>query len=288
MKMPRIIAPSLALVLGLATSSQAGFATSTFEDQGLAPNSYRNDTSPNPNISSSGLFASGGHSFNNNYTYYAGYGGVWSGWSMSTMTDTSNPNGSIPDYKFEYTSVTGSGANGSSAYAVANTEGNGSPPVSIVNLAPGASPLSVQITNTAYDYYSMTYGDQFATPYSAGNYLLLTIDGYSGTGGNGKDLGQIKFYLANFLGTDPSQYTIVTDWRTLDLSSLQGAQSLVFGLQSNKTNSFGVVTPFEFALDNLVAVTAAVPEPSSFLLCLGGIGIVALASRYSRSRPAPL
>jgi hypothetical protein len=250
---------------------------STFEDiTPTPPATYTNDAG------ASGFFSSGGNSFNNNYdrTY-----GVWSGWAVSDQTDISNPGGKIPDYNFQYTSVTGSGAGGSLTYGVANTSSIDADPFhpagSFVNLAPGSSPVSVQITNTAYDYYSMVYGDGFAHAFGAGDFLLLTIDGYSSTDGLGSKVGEIDFYLANFQG---SNAYIVTTWQTLDLSSLAGSQSLVFGLESSDNNPiYGINTPAEFALDNLTAQSLPIPEPSSWLLCLIGTGVTSLIFRRKRA-----
>lgn len=287
--------PAIASIcLALASVAEADFNLSTFEDVGLSkPNSYFN-AAPNltdPTFSTSGSFVSGGNAFTNNYTYVNQFGGYgfWNGWSISNQTNTQYVDqATTPDYNFEYTSVTGSGSRGSSTYAVANTEGNGVPPVSIVNLAAGTSPISVDITNTAYDYYSMKYGDSFAKPFVTGNYLLLTIDGYDSSNGTGAKVGEITFYLANYLSPDATQQYIVDSWKTLDLGSLQGSRSLVFGLQSNDVNQYGVAIPFEFALDNLSAGPAVVPEPSSFLLSLGGIGLASLAYRRVRVRAGHL
>jgi hypothetical protein len=269
----------LALLLGIAGPANAGLNVSTFEDLGLTPNMDLNNAGP------SGQFVSGGNSFNNSFDSTFG---VWSGWSISSQTNISNPNGSIPDFNFQYTAIPGIGANGSQTYAVANTFGPGAdilhPATSIVNLASGASPISVQVTNTAYDFFSMTFGDGFAHKFHEGDFFLLTIEGFTLPGGKGSKVGEVDFYLANFLGTDPSQYYIVDTWQTLDLSKLAGAQSLVFGVESSDNSKFGINTPAEFAIDNLTAGPAAtVPEPSSLLLCLAGIGIGTLALRRART-----
>jgi hypothetical protein len=286
-----------AITLGLAASANAGFNTSTFEDLGLnAANSYYNAAPnlTNPTYSTSGSFVSGGNSLTNSYTYYPQYSvGSWSGWSISNQTNTTYVNQtSTPDYSFEYTSVTGSGANTpgtntpSATYAVANTEGNGTKPVSVINLAPGSSPESVQITNTAYDYDAMKYGDGFATPFTTGNYLSLTIYGYTGMNGTGTEVGSpIVFYLGDYRELNGASDFLLTTWQTLDLSSLVGAQSLVFGTDSNDNDAYGEALPYEFALDNLTTFTpSSVPEPSSLVLCLSGIGIGSLVFRRVRRR----
>ena len=53
---------------------------STFDDLGLPANSYNNNAGPG------GFFVSGGNAFNNSYS--PAFGGIWSGWSISSMTDT--------------------------------------------------------------------------------------------------------------------------------------------------------------------------------------------------------
>ena len=288
------------LVLGLATSTQAGLNVSTFEDVGLTTaNSFFNAT-PNltdPTFSSSGQFVSGGNSFNNSFTIFPAspFGpafGAWSGWSMSNQTFAALPlyvdQATTPDSNYQYMSVTGSGANGSSTYAIANTFGSNAdafhPATSFVNLAPGASPVSVQVTNTEYDFLSMKNGDGFAKQFGPNDFLELTVQGYSGLNGAGTAVGsELDFFLA-------SNGTILTTWATLNLSQFAGAESLAFGLESSDNDpTFGINTPAEFAMDNFTSLTpGAVPEPSSLLLCLSGIGIGSLVLRRVRSRKGPL
>jgi Domain of unknown function (DUF4465) len=269
----------LALTLALAPTARADYI-STFEDLGLPANSFNN------NLGTNGYFNSGGNFFNNNFNSTFG---AWAGWSISSQNMVPTPPLTNPDYTYQYLAYPGIGGNGSQTYAVANTFGPGADPfhpsTSIVNLGAGASPVSIQITNTAYDYFSMSLGDSFAHKFGAGDFLLLTIDGYSSSNGGGTKVGEVDFYLANFLGTNPSQYYIVSTWQTVDLSSLVGAQSLAFGLESTDNDPiFGMNTPAEFAADNLIAASA-VPEPSSLLLCLTGIGIGtgALIARRSKA-----
>jgi hypothetical protein len=261
----------LILAFGLPSAASADY-NSTFEDQGLLPNSFNNNAGP------SGLFVSGGNAFNNSYS--PDFGGIWSGWSISSMTDTTTTG-----YTNQYSAIPGTGGNGSQTYAVAFTFGGPVDPFrpdgSFVNLADGTNPVSIQLTNTTYAYFSMTDGDPFAHKFGAGDYFLLTITGYNSLGGTGAKVGEVDFYLANFLG---SNSYIVNTWQTVDLTSLAGAKSLRFGLESSDNNSlYGMNTPAYFAADNLIAQTTAIPEPSSWLLCLTGIGIVGLVSRRLRT-----
>jgi hypothetical protein len=256
----------LALVLCLPAVANAG-PIATFEDVGLPANSFNNHAGPG------GVFVSGSSSFNNSYS--SSFGGIWSGWAISSMTDTTTAG-----FTNQYSAITGSGANGSKTYAVAFTYGPNADPFhpsdSIVNLAHGTSPLSIQVTNTTYAYLSMMNGDSFAHKFGAGDFLKLTITGYNAQGGSGNSVGEVDFYLANFQGDN---HDIVNTWQTVDLSSLVGAKSLRFGLESSDNDpTFGINTPAYFAADSL----AVTPEPTSMMLI--GIGACGCGIGYQRRR----
>src|SRR5262245_20624929 len=146
-----ILVLTVAVAAGLNTPARADQVT-TFENVGLPVNSYDNNASP------SGQFVIDGNAFNNSFDTTFG---SWSGWALSTMTDTTTAG-----YKNQYSAITGEGAGHSQTYAVAFTNGLGAdlfhPAESFIDLAPGTSPLSIQVTNTTYAYLSMLNGDQFA------------------------------------------------------------------------------------------------------------------------------
>ena len=276
--MKRSIFSGILITLALASTAGADFNVSTFDDLNLPANSFNNNAGP------SGRFTSGGNSFANSYD--PAFGGVWSGFAVSSFTDATTPG-----YTNQYSAIAGSGAGGSKAYGVGFTFGGNVDPFhpdgSIVNMASGSHPDSVQVTNTAYDYYSMRDGDQFARKFRAGDFLLLTIAGYDAPGGVGHEVGEVSFYLANFLGSDPSRYYILNTWQTVDLSSLAKASSLRFGLESSDNDpTYGMNTPAYFAIDNLTGVTSiatAVPEPSSVLMLASGlVGLIAFGRRGPR------
>jgi uncharacterized protein DUF4465/PEP-CTERM motif-containing protein len=267
--MRRFILLTLAVASVLASAAHADTVI-TFENFGLPANSYDNNAGP------SGQFVADGTQFNNSYdpTY-----GAWSGWAISTMTDTTTPG-----YTNQYSSITGSGADNSQAYAVAYTFGQTANPFnpagSYINLAPGTAPVSVQITNTTYDYFSMLNGDAFSHKFGAGDFFLLDVQGWTGANGTGTEVGQVDFYLANFLG---SNSYIINTWQTLNLSSLAGAESLQFGLSSSDNDPvYGMNTPAYFAIDNLTLGTNSVPEPGTLIMMalgLTGLGGVAWKRR---------
>ncbi len=256
----------LALLLALLAAAPAGGSVVTFEDLGLPANSYDNNAGPG------GTFVSGGASFNNSYDSIYD---AWYGWAISSKTDTVTQ-----DYTNQYSAITGSGAGGSQTYGVAFTYGPTSNPVSpaasIIDLPAGSSPVSVELTNTTYAYYTILNGNGFSTAFGPGSYFLLDVQGYRGLDGTGSLVGDVPFYLANFLN---GNHSIVNSWQTVDLSALAGAKSLVFQLTSSDTGAYGINTPTYFALDNLVlGQSISAPEPSGLLLgaiaagCAVGIG----------------
>lgn len=258
--MTRKIAFAFAFAFALTPAAHADF-TSTFEDLGVPANSFVNDAG------ASGFFVSGGNSFNN--TFSTSFGGIWSGWAVSSTTDTTTP-----DFTNQYSAITGGGSGGSATYGVAFTFGDSVDPFhpdgSFVNLAAGTNPSSIDVTNTTYAYLAMRDGDPygFSKKFGAGDFFRLTISGFGSLGGTGTKIGEVDFDLAS--GTN-----ILSTWKTLDLSSLNGSASLRFGLESSDNDpTFGMNTPAFFAADNLVAVRA-VPEPASLLLvAAGGLGLL--------------
>lgn len=272
--MKRHLSWILALVgpFTLTTLTWAGDVDVTFEDFGLPPHSYDN------NAGASGFFHIDGNSFNNSYdpTF-----NVWSGWAISSMTDKTTP-----DFSNQYSAIAGSGAGGSQTYAVAYTFGPTSDPFhpagSFINLPNGVNPVSVDVTNTTYAYYTMLNGSQFSAPFTASSFFKLDIAGYTGANGTGTLLGDVTFNLA-------TGRNIVDTWQTLNLSSLNGASSLAFGLQSSDNDpTFGMNTPAYVAVDNLVESNpSVVPEPGSLVMAFFGVAtaFVCLHKYYGNKLP---
>lgn len=268
-------------ILGLTSAARADFVAS-FDNRPLAPNSANENPGP-------GSFQdSVGNTYNNTQSSFGSFN-FWSGgWAISNITNTANPGGAIPDFQFIDTAITGRGSQGHTNYGLATTFGE--PGQAIIDLAAGASPVSIDVTNSAYAYYAMKLGDTFLDPFSAGDFFLLTIKGYASSGGAGNLIGSpVNFYLGNFLKKDDGTYNsiIVDTWQPVDLSPLAGARSLVFSLSSSQNNAQGMLTPGFFAADSLKTTLAAVPEPTSLVLCLSGLGIMGVMHRRRRG-PAAL
>lgn len=172
----------------------------------------------------------------------------WNGWSVSGMTDTTTPG-----LANQYSCIAGEGADGSNNYAVTFVSEE-----SIVHLPNG--PLdhvhSVEVNNSTYLYYSLLEGDNYAKKFGGldGNdpdFFLLTIKGYK----DGLYMDDsIDFYLADYRFDDNSEDYIVTEWTTIDLVKLDGADSLAFSLSSSDVAPWGMNTPGYFCLDNLTHV----------------------------------
>lgn len=219
----------------------------TFEDFPLSPESFNNGSD------GSGGFTLQGTFFNNNYNPTFG---SWSGWSISNTTDTTTPG-----FLNQYSAFPGSGAQGSSNYGVAFTFAPGS---AFIRLPQGFNPLSAQITNTTYAVLSMLNGDQFGKKFGGPtgtdpDFLLLSITGFNNAG---VKVGGVEFYLADYRFRQSRRDYIVTDWTTVDLSSLRGATRLSFSISGSDTGPFGLNTPAYFALDNLVLCDPAVDTSS--------------------------
>ncbi len=195
----------------------------------------------------SGEFVSGQVKLNNLYndTFDS-----WSGWAFSNTTDSETPG-----YLNQYSSVVGTGAIGSETYAVANAyPGSLVPEISIADEASNLTFQSLMVSNTAYAYHSMSEGDAFAKKFGGPSgtdpdYFLLTIQGLDQAGST---VGQIEFPLADFRYEDPTDDYLLADWTLVDLTSLVGARSLQFSLESSDVGGFGMNTPAYFALDQLV------------------------------------
>jgi hypothetical protein len=238
----RRIAWRMAAALLLANGGLVGSCYGTIvdlEDLSLAPNSYWNGSDGSGGFSSRSAF------FNNTYT--PAYGS-WSGFSYSDVnyTDTSYELDPIANPFYQFAAVTGTGVGGSGNYAV----GYGCS--SCIALFGGVLPqmtipadMQVQaamFTNTTYAAASMRNGDPSAKKFGPDDWLKLTI---TGQGAPDHVLGSVQFFLAE-------NGSIVSNWRSVNLSSLAGARTLTFDLTSSDNGEFGMNTPAFFAMDSLV------------------------------------
>jgi hypothetical protein len=246
-----------------AATTSAQTTTIDFEDRSL----------PGPNTAyygqdNAGGFASRGAGFNNQYTDYGGGSYDWIGFAYSNVVNVTTPG-----YTNQYAAyhLPGGGGDNSAQYGICYSFNCIAPNVIVdsfarLSLPGGMRPDSLRVTNTTYAALSMLNGDGFAKKFggSTGNdpdFFRLTIQGRD----NANNLtGTVDFFLADYRFADNSLDYIVSQWTTIDLSSLpDNTTALTFQLVSSDIGQFGMNTPAYFALDNLLA--SSVPEPS--LLC---------------------
>jgi hypothetical protein len=253
-----------AIALSMATASAA---TVTFEGLLSGAGTYNN------NAGASGAFNIGGTSFSNSYdpTYSS-----WSGFAISNTTDTSTAGPTN-----QYSAFPGSGAGGSSTYAVSYSSAyDGDASVKFATTQ-NLSGLGASITNSTYAAISIRDGDKLEGPGKKFGGLLgtdadffkLTISGFASGTATGT---LVDFYLADFRFANSSQDYIVNQWTFVDFSALGTVDEIRFSYTSSDVGDFGINTPTYFALDNFLAV----PEPSAMIL--GLLGSLGLLSRRRR------
>ena len=148
--------------------------------------------------------------FNNSFTDYGGGVTSWEGWAASDQTTTpATADLGQPDYTYQYSAAPGIGSRGSANYGVGFTN-TFVLPAPIIQLPAGTHPVSLQVTNTTYDFLSMYYGDDFAKKFSGpvgdtpGDWFKLTITGLTGVAPNTQSIGSVDFYLADFRSANPA------------------------------------------------------------------------------------
>ena len=252
--------------LMLAGQASASPVTSTFEDLLSSPNSHYNGADK--------TFTSGLGNFQFNYDEMYG---SWDGFTYSNQSDNTTAG-----WTNQFSAFAGSGANGSSSYAVAYVSTYfGNQPTITFDSAVNVS--GAHITNTTYAALSMTYGDDFAKAFggASGNdedWFKLTAYGFDALGNS---TGSVDFYLADYRFSDNSQDYIIQDWTFVDFSSLGAVSKITFNVTSSDNNPlFGLNTPAYFAMDNLIATP--VPEPSQFALLFAGLALLGAAARQRR------
>lgn len=168
----------------------------------------------------------------------------WSGWSISTMRDDTTAG-----FTNQYSSITAGGANGSDTYAVSFKGGTNSMSLPL-NGQVDHDLNGMYVTNSTYAYLSMKNGDSFAKKFGGEtgtdpDFFLLSI-----TANNSTDT--VKFYLADYRSDDSTKDYIVDEWKFVDLSTFNDADSLFFSLSSSDNGSFGMNTPAYFCIDDVL------------------------------------
>lgn len=211
--------------------------TVDFESAGLAVDEYNN------NAGDTGVFEFENLAFPNAFN---AEWSSWSGWALSATTDTETPG-----YTNQYSSISGSGYDGSTTYASTYVAGN----TQIKHTGSDAVIFDgLYVNNSTYGALSMQTGDDFAKKFGGEtgddpDFFLLTV--YKYLDGTLDEENTVEFYLADYRFEDNTQDYIVQEWTYLDLSTLGAADSLKFALSSSDNGDFGMNTPAYFCIDNV-------------------------------------
>lgn len=217
-----------------------------FETFGLAQDSFLNGEDGSQGFTQEDIFFS---------NVYDDAFGSWSGWAISSFTDTTTPG-----FSNQYSSIAGQGVDGSTSYATTFVLGT-------TDIKLNASPQKASglyVTNNTYTYLSMLEGDAFAKKFGGESgddpdFFLLTIKKYL----NGEiSEDSIDFFLADYRFTDNSSDYIVDEWSWIDLESFAEFDSLSFSLSSSDVGAFGMNTPAYFCIDNFSYLKVVSSESS--------------------------
>lgn len=219
-----------------------------------------------------GQWSSGGVSFSNYYD--DSFGAYWEGFAYSTTSDTVTIG---PGNQYSAFATTGSGT-----YAIAYA---GYVEPTTISFASGVAPLSIDLTNTTYAALDMLNGGLFGSKKFGGetgddeDYFYVTLTGYDA---HGNETDTVTFYLADFRFENNALDYIVSDWTTVDLTSLgSDVWSIKLDFYSSDNGDWGINTPTYVALDNLVYT--AIPEPAS-AATLAGVALLGFAALRRRVR----
>ena len=208
--------------------------TATFDDVTLGANGYWIGEEGENEI------YSGGWMFTN---YYSSY--FWGGFTASNHTDLTQTG-----LNAQYTAVTGEGYDGSSQYGVAYTFGAQTD----VYASDGQehTVTGCYVTNNLWAYQSVVNGDSYCTPFggTTGNdpdWFKITATGKNAAG---TTVGTLDFYLADYRFTNNEEDYVVDTWEWFDLSPLGAVHTISFSLSSTKGDSYGMLTPAYFCIDD--------------------------------------
>lgn len=140
-----IVLPSQAEIIG--------FEGKTLYSQGSNGQYYNGDLGSNTTNSQG--WNSGASHFSNSFTYDTQYNySYWSGFAYSRVNA-----GNVPGYENQYASRPGLGSENSEHYAVVYNSFAGD---AVITFGAEVQLASIDVTNTAYNYFSMKDGDAFA------------------------------------------------------------------------------------------------------------------------------
>lgn len=184
----------------------------------------------------------------------------WTGWSLSSMTDTSTS-----DYTNQYSCIAGSGFSGNTYLTGYSSTEILFPYVEKPHFEELASrEFWVGANNSTCGYLSMRDGNGFAKKFGGvsgddKDYLVLKA---SATLYSGEKSDTLSYYLADFRNDDNTKDYIQKDWAYWDISEIIANSPVVrldFWIEGSDTGQYGLNTPAYFCMDNIFPLIGSVP-----------------------------
>lgn len=221
--------------------------TATFDDVTLGAGGYWQGESGDNEM------YSGGWMF---YNYYMPEYYFWGGFTASNHTDMSQSG-----LNAQYTSASGGGYDGSTQYGVAYAMGVQCDVHASDNQSHTVT--GCYVTNNLWAYQNMHDGDATATAFGGptGNdpdWFKLTA---TGKNASGQTVGTAEIYLADYRFSNNEDDYILNTWEWFDLSTLGAVHTISFSLSSSKNDSYGMITPAYFCIENFNGEAPTPPTP---------------------------
>ena len=220
----------------------------TFEDLTLEPESHWAGPADNAvevegewSKNMVGTFKSGSYEFVNSFTPEWS---SWTGCSYSNMTATSFAD----DTTDQWNSAAGHGAAGSANYGVIY---GSSTPMEIIKVLDGDTEgriiAGMNITNSAWVVECVKNGNEFAHKFAQGSWFKVTFTGVKAD----KSTASVDYYLADYRSENESEWTCLTDWDWIDLSSLGKVVSLSISFDGTDKSYGYLNTSTYVCIDNV-------------------------------------
>ena len=224
----------------------------TFEDLTLEPESHWAGPADNAvevegkwgSKNMVGTFKSGAYEFVNSFTPKWS---SWTGCSYSNMTATS-----FASYATDqWNSAAGHGAEGSANYGVIYGSSTPNEQMEIIKVldgdAEGRIIKGMNITNSAWTVECVKNGNGSAQKFKKDSWFKVTFTGVKAD----KSTASVDYYLADYRSANEAEWTCLTDWAWVDLSSLGKVVSLNVCFDGTDTGDYGLNTSTYVCIDNV-------------------------------------
>lgn len=227
-------------------------SVATFEDLNLEVGKYWTGPAENAEevegtygAEKVGTFKSGSYEFVNSFnpTYSS-----WMGCAYSTMTATT-----FSSYTTDqWNSCAGHGARNSATYGVLYGNSQPNTPMEVIKVADtteGQVIKGMDITNSAWVVECVKNGNGYAGKFNKGSWFKVTFTGTKAD----NSTASIDYYLADYRSDNEADWTLLTDWTWIDLSSLGKVVSLSISFDGSDQSYGYLNTSTYVCIDNVGA-----------------------------------